>query len=101
MTNEAWQVPYSRRVDSITNYQHTFSEEDYLVVESSFEEFSDFSVEKIERNKQIALSDPIIAGNLVTYDGKATGVNITINLQVLIRLKKCQRLLAIILYYDK
>ena len=80
MTNEAWQVPYSRRVDSITNYQHTFSEEDDLVVESLFEEFSDFSVEKIERNKQIALSDPILAGNLVAYDGKATGVNITINL---------------------
>ena len=80
MTEESWQVPYSRRVDSIANYQHTFSEEDDLVVESLFEEFSDFSAEKIERNKQIALADPVLAGNLVAYDGKATGVNITINL---------------------
>lgn len=80
MTNESWQVPYSRRVDSITNYQHTFSEEDDLVVESLFEEFSDFSKEKIQRNKQIALNDPILSGNLLALDGKATGVNITINL---------------------
>jgi predicted RND superfamily exporter protein len=80
ITNESWQVPYSRRVDSITNYQQTFSEEDDLVVESLFEEFSDFSSDKIERNKQVALNDPILAGNLLAYDGKATGVNITINL---------------------
>ncbi len=80
MTEESWQVPYSRRVDSIANYQHTFSEEDDLVVESLFEEFSDFSIDKIEHNKQIALTDPVLAGNLVAYDGRATGINITINL---------------------
>ena len=32
ITERAWQIPYSTRVDSITNYQHTIAEEDDLMV---------------------------------------------------------------------
>ncbi len=32
MSEESWLVPYSRRVDSMTNFQYTFSEEDDLIV---------------------------------------------------------------------
>ncbi len=37
LTEQAWQVPYSIRVDSITNFQHTHAEEDDLIVEDLFE----------------------------------------------------------------
>ena len=33
ITEEAWQAPFSTRVDSITNHQHTIAVEDDLVVE--------------------------------------------------------------------
>ena len=33
LTDAAWQVPYSRRVDSITNFQYTYAEEDDLIVQ--------------------------------------------------------------------
>ena len=33
LTTESWQVPFSTRVDSITNFQHTWSEEDDMFVE--------------------------------------------------------------------
>ena len=33
LTEAAWQIPYSSRVDSITNFQHTRSEDDELIVE--------------------------------------------------------------------
>ncbi|MCZ6767826.1 MAG: RND family transporter, partial [Acidobacteria bacterium] len=33
LTEAAWQIPYSRRVDSITNFQHTWADGDDLVVE--------------------------------------------------------------------
>ena len=33
LTAEAWQIPFSIRVDSITNFQHTRAEEDDLIVE--------------------------------------------------------------------
>lgn len=32
LTKEAWQIPYSRRVDSITNFQHTSADGDDLIV---------------------------------------------------------------------
>jgi predicted RND superfamily exporter protein len=28
LTKQAWQIPYSSRVDSITNFQHTYAEDD-------------------------------------------------------------------------
>ncbi|MEQ9199871.1 MAG: RND family transporter, partial [Rhodospirillales bacterium] len=33
LTGESWQIPYSIRVDSITNFQHTEAQQDDLVVE--------------------------------------------------------------------
>lgn len=32
LTEASWQIPYSIRVDSVTNYQHTRAEEDDLIV---------------------------------------------------------------------
>jgi uncharacterized protein len=32
LTKEAWQIPYSSRVDSISNFQHTSAKRDDLVV---------------------------------------------------------------------
>ena len=33
LTEDAWTIPYTLRVDSITNFQHTWSQEDDLTVE--------------------------------------------------------------------
>ena len=33
LTEQAWQIPYSIRVDSVTNFQHTYAEGDDLIVE--------------------------------------------------------------------
>ncbi len=33
LTQEAWQLPYSLRVDSVSNFQYTYAEGDDLVVE--------------------------------------------------------------------
>lgn len=80
LTDASWQVPYSRRVDSISNFQYTYAEDDDLIVENLFEYSSDLSEEEIQMKKQVALTDPVLAGNLVAHDAKATGINITINL---------------------
>lgn len=80
LTEAAWLVPYSRRVDSLANYQHTFSEEDDLIVESLFEFSGDMTEEDIVIRKNIALNELTLAGNLIALDSRATGVNITVNL---------------------
>jgi len=33
LTKASWQVPYSTRVDSVTNFQYTYAEEDDMIVE--------------------------------------------------------------------
>ena len=33
LTEAAWQIPYSSRVDSLSNFQYTWAEEDDLIVE--------------------------------------------------------------------
>lgn len=80
MTEDSWQVPYSGRVDSISNYQYTHSEEDDLIVENLIEDADLFTNAQIERVKSIALTEPVLVGNVVAEDGGATGINITINL---------------------
>ena len=37
LTKDAWQLPYSRRVDSLTNFQHSYPIEDDLNVIELFE----------------------------------------------------------------
>mgnify|MGYP000309362834 CR=1 FL=1 len=41
ITDKAWQIPYSIRVDSVTNFQHTYAEEDDLIVDDLVLEFTD------------------------------------------------------------
>ena len=55
LTHEAWQVPFSLRVDSITNYQHTEADGDDLMVGDLVKDATSLSAEDIVRIKKIAL----------------------------------------------
>jgi predicted RND superfamily exporter protein len=78
MTVEAWQIPYSLRVDSIQNFQNTYAEDDDLVVEDLYIDAGSLTSEDIEKVKLVALSDPLLYKRIVSNDGAATAVNITI-----------------------
>lgn len=80
LTDEAWQTPFSSRVDSITNYQHTWAEEDDLIVEDLILELDMIDDQSIERAKQVSTSEPNLVNRLVSADGKVAVVNITIQL---------------------
>lgn len=80
LTNEAWQTPYSSRVDSITNYQHTEAEGDDLRVADLVEDPQALSDADLARIREIATHEPLLANRLVSPDGKHTGVNVTIQL---------------------
>lgn len=80
LTDAAWQTPYSLRVDSITNFQHTEAQEDDLLVEDLLLDVTDLSAEKISKIKQVVLSEPAILKRLVSADGSMTAVNITVQL---------------------
>ncbi len=78
LTNEAWQTPYSTRVDSITNYQHTYSEYDDLVVLPLIEDAMSLSAEDIAAAKAIALHEPSLVNRVISASGYVAGVNVTV-----------------------
>lgn len=80
LTDEAWQTPFSSRVDSITNYQHTWAEEDDLVVEDLILELDVIDQQLVERTQAISTVEPNLVHSLVSPDGKVAVVNITIQL---------------------
>ncbi|EHK2863253.1 MMPL family transporter [Vibrio parahaemolyticus] len=79
-TVDAWQVPYSSRVDSIANYQHTEAFDDDLLVEDLLYSEYELTPERISKVKSIALSEPVLKSALVSEKGDVTVVNITVQL---------------------
>ncbi|HCE2141182.1 efflux RND transporter permease subunit [Vibrio parahaemolyticus] len=80
ITVDAWQVPYSSRVDSIANYQHTEAFDDELLVEDLLYSEYELTPERTSKVKSIALSEPVLKSALVSEKGDVTVVNITVQL---------------------
>jgi len=80
ITEEAWQIPHSIRVDSITNFQHTYAEEDDLIVDDLVLEPESMTQEQLNYAQQVALKEPILAARLISLNTAHTGVNVTVQL---------------------
>jgi len=80
LTEASWQLPYSIRVDSITNFQHTYAEEDDLTVIDLVEDPENLSADELEKIKNIALNEPLLLDRLISPSAHATAVNITVEL---------------------
>jgi len=80
LTERAWETPYSTRVESLTNYQHTAAEADDLVVEDLGYLLDGADAGSLQRVREIALGEPLLLNRLVSPAGHVTGVNITIEL---------------------
>jgi len=80
LTEKAWQIPYSNRVDSITNYQHTEAEEDDLIVRDLVTNASSLSDEELQKVKEIAINEPLLVHRLISDSGHVTGINVTVQM---------------------
>lgn len=78
LTKESWQIPYSRRVDSVTNFQHTRASGDDLVVRDLVEDPAALSEAELNEIRQIALTEPLLVKRLVSDRAHVTGVNVTV-----------------------
>ncbi|MEW8383536.1 MAG: hypothetical protein AB2704_16915, partial [Candidatus Thiodiazotropha taylori] len=79
MTREAWQVPFVSRVDSISNFQHSWAEGDALTVGDLIRDGASLSPETLAAKRNTALAEPLLYGQLVARDARAAGVNITLH----------------------
>jgi len=80
LTEKAWQVPYSIRVDSLSNFQHTEANEDDLVVRDLISEEITLDEDTRSSIKKVALSEPVLLNRLIPDRSHVTGVNVTIQL---------------------
>ena len=80
LTERAWETPYSTRVESLSNYQHTSAVEDDLLVADLAYEPESLSDEDLQRIREIALNEPVLLNRLVSPRAHVTGVNVTIEL---------------------
>ena len=80
MTERAWETPFSTRVDSLTNHQHTSAEGDDLLVEDLASQPQTLSDDDLLRIREIALNEPVLVNRLVSPRAHVTGVNVTIEL---------------------
>ena len=80
LTESSWQIPYSIRVDSITNFQHTYAEEDDLIVIDLVDDVDKLSSKDMSYIKNVALNEPLLVHRLVSESASAAGVNIIIEL---------------------
>ena len=80
LTEQAWQLPHSLRVDSLTNFQHTSAEGDDLSVRELVGDSAELSDSRLEEIRHIALNEPALHRILVAAGENVTAVNVTIQL---------------------
>ena len=78
LTERAWQTPYSTRVDSLANFQHTTADGDDLVVRDLVDEAVRADPAERSRIRAVALAEPRLAARLIATDGAVGGVNVTV-----------------------
>lgn len=72
ITEELWNAPFGIRVDSLSNYQHSWGEDDNLTVEDLVPYDDPLSEPSIERIRKIALSEKELVNRFVSRDGRTT-----------------------------
>jgi predicted RND superfamily exporter protein len=80
LTKQGWQVPYSSRVDSLTNFQYTYAEQDDMIVEDLVTQTKDLTPADLNKIRQIALNEPTLVNKIVSASGQVSMVNVTVHL---------------------
>ena len=76
LTEEAWQAPYSSRVDSLTNYSHSEALGDDLIVGPLVEDAASLTDADLDRIEGIANDSIELVGRLLAEDGRVAGLAI-------------------------
>ncbi|EDY86485.1 conserved hypothetical protein [gamma proteobacterium HTCC5015] len=80
LTEQAWQMPYATRVDSMSNFQHIHADGDELVVEDLVRDAPLLSEQESQRVRDIALGEPRLVNYIVSDENPVTSVNVTFHL---------------------
>ncbi|MEZ5571794.1 MAG: MMPL family transporter [Halioglobus sp.] len=80
ITEQAWQTPNSKRVDSVVNYLYPVVDADDIRIGALVKNAASLSTDEIARIREIALSQQALVGRILSRDGAVAAVNISLNL---------------------
>lgn len=81
LTEKSWKIPYSTRVDSLTNFQNSYAYgADDLIVEDLVPTNSPLDTADLKRIEETALGEPLILDRMLSPDSRTTSVTVTVNL---------------------
>lgn len=80
LTARAWKIPFSSRVDSITNFKHSSAEGDDVAVDDLVINAAKLRNDQLAQVREIALAEPLLVNRAIAPDAKVTGVNVTVNI---------------------
>ena len=70
LTEKAWLLPHVRRVDSLTNFQHTYAVGDEMIVRDLVPDPTDVTPEVAAEAREIALSRPELVNSMIDPTGR-------------------------------
>ncbi len=85
LTNKAWSLPYATRVDSLANYNYSFSQDDELYVEHLIEDALNLTDEQLAMIENVAKTDPDIKDRLASSRAEMAMIRIRASLPKLNR----------------
>ena len=87
ITKRAWQTPYSMRVDSLSNYQHSESVEDDMSVGDLYEDAKSLTEDELAKIKKITLNEPLLLHRLISEKAHVTAINMTMEFPKILMVK--------------
>jgi hypothetical protein len=91
LTDRAWQLPYSSRVDSITNLQHSRAQGDELTVQDLVSQPRSLSDAELATIRASALAEPLLRDRLISPSADVSAVNIVFELPGKTPTQRCPR----------
>jgi len=80
LTEQSWKTPFATRVDSLTNFQHSYAQADDLTVRDLISRRGTVSQAQADEAKEIALVEPLLENRMISPDGKTVAININLTL---------------------
>jgi len=80
LTKLSWQVPYSSRVDSLTNYQYSYANEDEMIVDDLVGDTASLTAVELNKIKSIALNEPALVNKIISENAHVSMVNVRVQL---------------------
>ena len=78
LTNAAWTLPKTLRVDSLINFQHTEVQGDDLTVRNLIENIETLTPQDLQQIRQIALAEPFLVKNVISPTGHVASVSVMV-----------------------